>query len=113
MDVKDFINFKKETKKKNGLRINDRSEARGKRLSSSNKAKSPSGRLKSMSRTGRLSENSTKFTGIPSARYSYIVNYLAKRNESTQIDGNRNENISFFKKNELTCCSHVKICWLK
>lgn len=54
----------------NDLRVNDRSVALGNRLSSSKSANKPSGRLKSISSTGRLSENSTKFTGIPSAIYS-------------------------------------------
>lgn len=52
------------------VRINDRSVARGNRLSSSNNANKPNGRLNSMSNTGRLSLNSTKFTGMPSDIYS-------------------------------------------
>lgn len=47
-----------------------RSEALGKRLSSSNNANIPIGLDNSISNTGLLSENSTRSTGTPSAMYS-------------------------------------------
>ena len=46
------------------------SVALGKRLSSSSRASSPSGLARNMSRTGRLSMNSTTSTLMPSAMYS-------------------------------------------
>jgi hypothetical protein len=53
------------------LQIRDESFDLGNLLSSSSNARRPIGRDRSMSKTGLLSENSTRSTGMPSAMYSW------------------------------------------